>query len=403
MNDEDVVVSDSDAPSGLESLRQLFAFYCGIFVNPNSKLVRHSLAELSAHAGAHGLLGRCVLPGLKQLAAELHVQSLDAWQFTQFYSFAHFALRESGQKSITVDAAVDAWRFVLAGRFRLINRWCAFVKSHHRFAVSEDTWRQVLDFSRIVHEDLSNYDFEGAWPVLIDEFVESVEGCRSENLSLSNLCLGGGSARLMPTTHGEPTATVIGGVGSKRRLSIAQKSSLSTVAVDGISAKFAALSPPARGVRHGEAPWHLPQHQKRARYEPSAWTFERAEAPATSSAAECIMREDAEDFPFATGISIASTSYANEDVRSLVQSKGLSDAACSPSAAPLHHKNCDYHHTPPSSSLGGSPSSSWQVHHVLDESMTRSEFPSVGTSVGCTVDDVSLQPLRPAMSFQLAV
>lgn len=32
---------------------------------------------------------------------------------------------------------------------------------HQRHAISEDTWRQVLEFSRSVHEDLSNYDPEG--------------------------------------------------------------------------------------------------------------------------------------------------------------------------------------------------------------------------------------------------
>jgi hypothetical protein len=37
---------------------------------------------------------------------------------------------------------------------------------------------QVLDFSRTVHEDLSNYDPASAWPVLLDEFVEHVKGSR---------------------------------------------------------------------------------------------------------------------------------------------------------------------------------------------------------------------------------
>ncbi|XP_042503741.1 defective in cullin neddylation protein AAR3-like isoform X2 [Macadamia integrifolia] len=46
-----------------------------------------------------------------------------------------------------------------------------FMKNQ-RHNISEDTWQQVLAFSRCVHEDLEGYDPKGAWPVLIDDFVE---------------------------------------------------------------------------------------------------------------------------------------------------------------------------------------------------------------------------------------
>ncbi|CAI5956645.1 unnamed protein product [Closterium sp. NIES-64] len=54
---------------------------------------------------------------------------------------------------------------------------------HQRYAVSEDTWQQVLDFSCTIGADLSMYDSDGAWPVLIDEFVECYS--RREHLGLS--------------------------------------------------------------------------------------------------------------------------------------------------------------------------------------------------------------------------
>ncbi|KAG2456566.1 DCNL5 protein, partial [Polypterus senegalus] len=38
--------------------------------------------------------------------------------------------------------------------------------------MNKDQWYNVLEFSRTVHSDLSNYDEDGAWPVLLDEFVE---------------------------------------------------------------------------------------------------------------------------------------------------------------------------------------------------------------------------------------
>ncbi|KAL4379318.1 hypothetical protein GQ457_02G019250 [Hibiscus cannabinus] len=96
----------------------------------------------------------------------------DFSEFSRFYDFVFFICRENGQKNITVSRAVAAWRLVLAGRFRLLNQWCNFVEKNQRHNISEDTWQQVLAFSRCVHENLGGYDPQGAWPVLIDDFVE---------------------------------------------------------------------------------------------------------------------------------------------------------------------------------------------------------------------------------------
>ncbi|XP_047319777.1 defective in cullin neddylation protein AAR3-like isoform X2 [Impatiens glandulifera] len=93
----------------------------------------------------------------------------DFSEFARFYDFVFYICRENGQKNITVNKAVRCWRMVLVGRFRLLNQWCDFVEGHN---ISEDTWTQVLAFSRCVHEDLEGYDPQGAWPLLIDEFAE---------------------------------------------------------------------------------------------------------------------------------------------------------------------------------------------------------------------------------------
>nr|XP_043606865.1 defective in cullin neddylation protein AAR3-like [Erigeron canadensis] len=96
----------------------------------------------------------------------------DSHEFSRFYNFVFFICRENGQRSITVSRAITAWKLVLFGRFRLLNQWCSFVEKNQRHNISEDTWRQVLAFSRCVHENLEGYDPEGAWPVLIDDFVD---------------------------------------------------------------------------------------------------------------------------------------------------------------------------------------------------------------------------------------
>ena len=39
-------------------------------------------------------------------------------------------------------------------------------------AVTKDVWDMLLTFSNDVDDDMSNFDEDGAWPVMIDEFVE---------------------------------------------------------------------------------------------------------------------------------------------------------------------------------------------------------------------------------------
>ena len=42
----------------------------------------------------------------------------------------------------------------------------------HGKAITRDTWSQALEFSRSIGPELEGYDPAGAWPYLIDEFVE---------------------------------------------------------------------------------------------------------------------------------------------------------------------------------------------------------------------------------------
>ncbi|KAG1680392.1 hypothetical protein FOA52_015483 [Chlamydomonas sp. UWO 241] len=95
----------------------------------------------------------------------------------RFYRFVFHLCKEPRRKHMQTDVAIELWRLVLSGRFRLLDRFCAFAEARpagELRVVTEDQWRQVLDFSRAVHEDLSNYDAGGAWVCLLDEFVDHV-------------------------------------------------------------------------------------------------------------------------------------------------------------------------------------------------------------------------------------
>ncbi|XP_023550121.1 DCN1-like protein 1 [Cucurbita pepo subsp. pepo] len=136
-----------------------------------AKSSKQALAELFLYVKSSLQMGNSIVDELAKVMSHPNLM-VDFSEFSRFYEFVFFVSRENGQKNITVSRAVRAWRLVLDGRFRLLNQWCDFVENNQRHNISEDTWLQVLAFSCCVHENLEGYDPEGAWPVLIDDFVE---------------------------------------------------------------------------------------------------------------------------------------------------------------------------------------------------------------------------------------
>lgn len=105
---------------------------------------------------------------LPALRAELQ----DPAKFRQIYQFAYVFSRERGQKIVQLDVALAMWDLLLPpSRWPHIEAWKEFLRTHHKRAVSRDTWNQLLPFIESTSVDFSNYDDSGAWPYLLDEFV----------------------------------------------------------------------------------------------------------------------------------------------------------------------------------------------------------------------------------------
>ena len=78
-------------------------------------------------------------------------------------------------KNLSVDVASAYWNLLLSDKFNNMGLWTEYIESQSSSGelkfISKDQWSQLLQFALTIEKDLSNFDEDEAWPVLIDDFV----------------------------------------------------------------------------------------------------------------------------------------------------------------------------------------------------------------------------------------
>lgn len=101
----------------------------------------------------------------------LRNQLSDQVTFKKIYRYAFDFARDKDQRSMDIERAKAMLTLLLGGRWSHHSSFHRFLEQSNYKVLNKDQWCNILEFSRAIHPDLSNYDEDGAWPVLLDEFV----------------------------------------------------------------------------------------------------------------------------------------------------------------------------------------------------------------------------------------
>jgi DCN1-like protein 1/2 len=109
------------------------------------------------------------LPELRKRVTARGEEARNIYRFSFIYSL------DEAVRNLKVEDALMLWDLLLKPlNWPLYDRWIAFISSKVS-VVTKDNWNLIYELATTVKADLSNFDAAGAWPVMIDDFVELVK------------------------------------------------------------------------------------------------------------------------------------------------------------------------------------------------------------------------------------
>lgn len=106
--------------------------------------------------------------------------------FKKVYRHAFISGRERDQKALSLENAMIYWGMLfsepgmawVSENYNWLELWTQFLNEKWTRSVSKDMWNMALEFGLKAMDDesLSFWNEDGAWPGVIDDFVEWCRG-----------------------------------------------------------------------------------------------------------------------------------------------------------------------------------------------------------------------------------
>ena len=112
------------------------------------------------------------LEKLKAFVVALEPYSLEKRAFRDFFKFVFLFSREGTHRTIEKDIVAALLPIAIGPRSDHTAPFLAFLETSATTRVTLDQWCSFLEFSDKVGLEFEGYEEDGAWPLLLDEYVE---------------------------------------------------------------------------------------------------------------------------------------------------------------------------------------------------------------------------------------
>ena len=166
-------------------------FYKDLGVNAESDVI---VLLVSKYMGAKQM-GEYQFEEFKAGCENLGCDTIQAWRstlknvlipelkneakFQELYKFAFGFATEPGKKNVEIQTALALWDLFLGSRCSFLEKWkdflCGKEDRKELIVVTKDVWELFYDLVKQTKGQIQNFEDDGAWPVIVDEFIEYLE------------------------------------------------------------------------------------------------------------------------------------------------------------------------------------------------------------------------------------